>query len=82
MYKIIINDNQYTSWDILNTDTQNMSILNVLNDILILGSSPMFIGTLCFKLDGNNISSPSVQGNKNVSEFKLLYFLGSSFMAC
>ena len=29
MYKIIINDNQYTSWDILNTDTQNMSILNV-----------------------------------------------------
>ena len=56
-------------------------MLNVLNEILNLDCVPVFVGTLCFKSDGNNNNSPAVQGNINDSEFKLLYFLGSSFIA-
>ena len=33
-------------------------------------------------IEGNNINSPAVQGNKNVSELYTLYFLGSNFIPC
>mgnify|MGYP003975857207 FL=1 len=57
MYKIIINDNQYTSWDILNTDTQNMSILNV-NPFL----DKLFNNDTFYLVDGQvKISSSSVR---------------------
>ena len=45
------------------------NMLNVLKDILILSSSPWFIGTLCFSDDGNNISSPGLHGSIKDSEF-------------
>ena len=56
-----------------------MSIQKVLKDILYLVSSPKFIGTECFKLLGNNISSPGTQGSKKVSALKVLQAIQKKF---
>ena len=55
-------------------------MLKVLKDKLILSSSPWFIGTLCFKLEGNSINSPAVQGNKNVIQDIKIKNLAGDYM--
>ena len=46
---------------------------HVLNDKLILSSSPTLVGTECVRLLGNYINSPLFIGSMNVALLKVLY---------